>query len=526
MKLRYIIPTLIAVIAVLVGCSDNFEPSYLSDLRVSKSYMSIDEAGNPINITVTSASEWAFDAENIPSWLTVSPTSGSAGQTTVTFKADAMTDFRSAKLTIVSGTLIQEINIVQGKMATDTLTVTQAVEMVKAGTQPGGAVFVRGIVCKIDEISASYGNATYYLSDDGTYAPGNNLEIYRGAWLNGEKFTKGDEFDLGDIMVIKGNLVDYKGQPETPQGGCQVISIKKSLVKIISPVDAPVINAEGGKFEVKVAYKGIGLAPVVPEDVTWLRMTNMVLSTGTVTAVTPNPADTAVVTFYASPNEASTRDASIEFKCTDGTNSSKISLTVTQLGDITDATVATFLAASVGEAQYRLTGVVDSLYYYKGNVAGFYLRDYSGTTMAYNPTGLADVKVSDVVTVVGKRAEYKEVAQLSGGAVEKIISVVAVSLADFLAKEVSSDVYYLITGTIKEIANPTFGNVYLTDGTTEVYVFGCYPGWGATGDFRKGLFEKLGIKVGDKLSVIGVRGEHNGTQQMANGIYFSHESAE
>ena len=73
-----------------------------------------------------------------------------------------------------------------------------------------------------------------------------------------------------------------------------------------------------------------------------------------------------------------------------------------------------------------------------------------------------------------------------------------------------------------EIANDIYGNLYLTDGTDRVYVYGCYPGWGATGDARKGLIEKLGIKVGDKLSVIGVRAEYKGTPQLSNGIFFSH----
>ena len=35
-----------------------------------------------------------------------------------------------------------------------------------------------------------------------------------------------------------------------------------------------------------------------------------------------------------------------------------------------------------------------------------------------------------------------------------------------------------------------------------------------------------GIEVGDKLSVIGVKSTYNGTPQLANGIYFSHEKPE
>ena len=82
-----------------------------------------------------------------------------------------------------------------------------------------------------------------------------------------------------------------------------------------------------------------------------------------------------------------------------------------------------------------------------------------------------------------------------------------------------------IGGTIDEIANEQYGNVYLTDGTERVYVYGCYPGWGATGDARKGLIGTLGLEAGDYLEVIGVRAEYNGSPQLSNGIYFTHKKA-
>ena len=131
-----------------------------------------------------------------------------------------------------------------------------------------------------------------------------------------------------------------------------------------------------------------------------------------------------------------------------------------------------------------------------------------------------------MVTLVGKRGEYKESPQMTGAVCESSISVTEVSLSEFLAKEPAADVYYRISGTIDEIANADYGNVYLTDGTERVYVYGCYPGWGAAGDARKGLVGTLGLEVGDNLSVIGVRAEYKGTPQLSNGIYFSHEKAE
>ena len=176
-----------------------------------------------------------------------------------------------------------------------------------------------------------------------------------------------------------------------------------------------------------------------------------------------------------------------------------------------------------------MTGVITSLYESDKQGKSFYLRDYSGETLIYRVEGFieAGAKVGDVVTVVGKRGAYKESPQMVSGTFEELkYAVTEVSIADFLNKADDKETYYMISGTIDEIANDVYGNVYLTEGDSRVYVYGCYPGWGATGDFRKGLFESLGIEVGDKLTVIGVKATYKDAPQMSNGIYFSHQKPE
>jgi hypothetical protein len=101
-----------------------------------------------------------------------------------------------------------------------------------------------------------------------------------------------------------------------------------------------------------------------------------------------------------------------------------------------------------------------------------------------------------------------------------------VSISEFLQKENSKDVYYMVTGTIDEIANTTYGNLYITDGENRLYVYGCYPGWGATGDFRKDFLAAAGIEVGDKLTMIGYKDTYKDTIELCGGIYFSHEKGQ
>ena len=75
---------------------------------------------------------------------------------------------------------------------------------------------------------------------------------------------------------------------------------------------------------------------------------------------------------------------------------------------------------------------------------------------------------------------------------------------------------------------PKWGNAKPGDEVAgcRLYVYGTYPGWGATGDNRKGAIAANGIEVGDKLTVIGVKSTYKGTPQVNGGIYFSHQKPE
>ena len=84
----------------------------------------------------------------------------------------------------------------------------------------------------------------------------------------------------------------------------------------------------------------------------------------------------------------------------------------------------------------------------------------------------------------------------------------------------------MVTGEITEISNPDYGNLYLKDGDSEIYLYGCYPGYGAYDDFRKGVVADKGLKVGDTLTVIATKSSYNEVVQLANGVYYSHKSAE
>ena len=510
MKLKYLIPSVMAALMMFVSCSDDFEPTYLGEVQLSSSYVAIPEGGGSTAVTVTATDNWTIDAEKIPAWLTVAPASGGAGETTITFSAEKALDGRTAELQLNCGGKTQLINVIQGLSTVSNATCAEVI----AG--PDSKTYrVTGVVTKI--VNTVYGN--WYL-DDGT----GEIYIYGTLDKSGKNGQNNSiaawGIEVGDEITVEGPKTTYNGTIELVD--VAVVKLNKSLIKVaeIDPEDG-VMPIEGGDFTVTLSNKGQGVYVSVPEDAaSWL----------SIASISGN-----VVKFRVAANAGGDRSTNIVFKTTDGKKEYTCEQALSQKGAIVAATVAEFLAAEIGTTQYRLNGIITRLYYYKEDVAGFYIADYSGETLVYKASGFTgtEAKPGDVVTVVGQRGDYKGTAQLVSGMLEKVDYVVTeVSIADFLTKSDDKNVYYRVTGTIKSLLDSNgkendYGNMTITDNGTDLYVYGCYPGWGAKKvgdvDYRKGLVKVLGINEGDKITIIGVKSTYNGTPQLANGVYFSHE---
>jgi hypothetical protein len=505
MKLKYFI-SFFALVALLSSCSDDDAITLLDEIQVSSSYVAIDEAGGSNTITLNAKEAWTFDAEELPAWLTVSPMNGGAGETNVTFSADAAPDGRTAVLHIACGDKKQTINVIQGLATVSEATCAEVISGPESKTYR-----VTGTVTRI--VNTTYGN--WYLEDE-------TGEIYIYGTLDSKGGTKNFlswGMEVGDIVTVEGPKTVYNGTVELVD--VTVINIQKSLVKVegYDPEDAT-IPVEGGNVAVSLSCKtNNGVSVEIPDAAKdWLGIVSV---TG---GAEP------VVTFHANVNNGGDRSATVVFKTTDDKGKEYTAqATIYQKGSIVACTIAEFLEAPVGDTQYRITGVITKVA--NPTYGNVYVRDWSGETYVYGIGARGDfeaagLKVGDVVTLVGKRGEYNGTAQMAGATLEASIPVTPIDIDSFLDKPDDPNTYYMLTGTITEIANPVYGNLYLEDDTNITYVYGCYPGWGATGDNRKNWLETADITVGDKLSVIGVKSTYNGTPQLANGIYFSHEKAQ
>ena len=128
MKLKYFL-SFFALIALLSSCSDNDAMTLLDEIQVSSSYVTIDLKGGSTTITLTASDAWSFDAEEIPSWLTVSPMSGGAGQNSVTFSASGISadEGRSTVLHVACAGKKQNINVMQGLIKATEATCAQVI---------------------------------------------------------------------------------------------------------------------------------------------------------------------------------------------------------------------------------------------------------------------------------------------------------------------------------------------------------------------------------------------------------------
>lgn len=96
-----------------------------------------------------------------------------------------------------------------------------------SGSQTDKDVYVKGIVTEIKDIdtSGTYGNATYWISDDAD-GKANKFYIYRGFGLGGKKFNEGaTPVKVGDKIVIKSPVMNYNGTYETVQNKCIIVEL-------------------------------------------------------------------------------------------------------------------------------------------------------------------------------------------------------------------------------------------------------------------------------------------------------------
>ena len=169
-------------------------------------------------------------------------------------------------------------------------------------------------------------------------------------------------------------------------------------------------------------------------------------------------------------------------------------------------------------------------------------RGYGLGGQKFCDTGATIIKVGDAVTIKGNIKNYKGTTpeydsgsiivelngvKAGGGGDTPSGDAKAVSVADFLAAAVSTDVWYQLTGTIKNLKDgDIYGNFDIEDATGSVYVYGLLSEKGGEKKKFQELVAAKGIANGKKITIIGNRGEFNSAVQVTNAYFVKIEDGE
>lgn len=496
---------LVAAFTMGLACTscdvDQDPDTYLSEISVSQSYVSLSPEGGSATVDVDAKSNWYI--ASAPSWLTVSPMEGEAGNVTLTFSADASLDGRNGEVlfTLDDSLTTQRINVIQG---VSTITSVTCAEVISG---PDGKTYqVTGTVTSIANQSP-YGN--FYIAD----ATG-SVYIYGTLDKNGqEKNNALTEYnvEVGDEVTLRGPKTTYKGTVELVN--VTIVKVNKSLIKcdstMVDGVVTDTLPIAGGIISAHLTNKGSNLYVSIPEDAQeWL----------SISSVAGN-----VVSFKAAANEGGDRATTLVFTTNDGTKDYTAKYDIYQKGSIMEVSCAEFNAQEDGTALYKVRGVITSIANTKyGNV---YINDGTGEVYVYGITGWAEsgLKVGDEVLLQSIKTSYKEAPQMKNATLIESVAHDVKTVADFLATEESKSTYYILRGAVTEAEGKSlepYGNFNLADSTGSVYVFGVLNN---LKDKASKQFGTLNVAFGDTITIMGYHTSYSGSAQVGGAIFIKNE---
>ncbi len=535
MKLKNIIATLaLPLMALFTSCEQDLEME--TRISTDKSTYEVEATGGNVVVKLLATQDWKAVVSPSTSLdevadITVEPESGSASSSIVevTVKVPENKGYnRKANVAFEGATVSGAITIDQKGAEGERLLTCTIAEFLAKPVDASVYYILTGEVTN-STTPDTYSNFT--LRDPKT---GDEVLIYGLAYkedVSNQKvgLLKNEGIEEGDEITIASTRGEYNGTIEGLNS--YYISHKKSEAPMIKLGSEEVTAAKGSTFDLAVSSNLVTWT--LSSNVSWL----------TFEPATSNKSETVVVT-VAEDGEG---EEGIITLAAEGLESVTCKVTRT---DIMDITIADFLAAEVGDKPYRITAKIESVA--NDTYGNLYAQDGTGRVYVY---GLTATKVDkndksfaslglregDIITFVGTRGKYEDAKvedqkdQVSGAYLEVSYKSTDVTISEFLTKEVASKYlespYYRLTGIVKEIVKEEYGNIYLKEENSDtfVYVYGITKAPVAKNDKS---FASLGVKVGDKLTIVGQRGQYasakdeNQKEQVANAYFISVEAGD
>ena len=566
MKLRNLFVGAVAAVFALAGCQEKEQNLGTPDISISTNELTFDVEGGEQALTVNATRDWKVETD--ADWVVVDPAKGpaSADDQTVTVTVLENTGMdRSADLKFTIGMKSKYLTVSQAGPGGS----TEAL-IVYANDLDGGKVEkVNGYWPYLDqsdvwrnEKGTGIGNLKYTSKDVSIRSVSSTNNFFFPAAKTDACFSI-QNLELGSVTSLQltfdashGATNGYKKTFSNEEFKVYVSKDNAKWVELSYDLAVKSDNefdVATARFTVADTDKlSIGFKhPIATED--GYRLTNIVLSVydgQDATAIDFSKAvdmDFGTVVDSGSGSNPGTGDLP------DGTGEG----TLESPYDAAKATkVASALADGETKAGVYVKGIVKSIKDVSGiaqygNIS-YYITDADGAANFYvfrgkyldnaKFTSEDQLKIGDEVVVYGDLVNYMgktpELAQGNyivslnsstgggnpGGGNEGPVEEKTATVAEFLAAEVSTNVFYTIKGTILSIEeiNTQYQNATLTiqDNTGSLYVYRMKAAEGGV------EIDAIGLTVGDELTVKGNRGDYNGNPQMVNGVYVSHVDKE
>lgn len=384
MNIKNIFASFIAAATLLFGCAKEEAVSSLTGLSVSEDYITLAADENAsATITVNGVEAWsATIADTKATWLSISPSSGTAGQdVNVRFVAEASSSSRSTEVFITMGEKTKIIKVNQAAPEGVEVPLATCKDVIDG---PDVTYKVRGTCVRV--ANTQYGN--WYLADD-------TGEIYIYGTVNAKgaypKDAEGgwDAFGIaiGDIVTVEGPKTVYNGTVELVD--VTIVSVEKSKIDV-ADFDFELLPAEETVFEMTVSAKVEPL--LVTSDASWLQITDV--------------KEGGIYVLHADENvRTANRTANVTIK---GPGALK-TVAITQAGvPATGASVSEIIATEDGAQVETLPNTVVVALTTRGAV----LSDGVKAIYAYGSSAAA-LKVGDGVKMAAEKTTYNGVPELT-----------------------------------------------------------------------------------------------------------------
>lgn len=381
-------------------------------------------------------------------------------------------------------------------------------------------VYIKGKVVKITEqYGTQYGNATFTISDDGTDAT-TAFTVYRALYLGNQKYTSGDLLNEKDDVIVCGRVTNYRGNtPETAQGKAYLYSLNGKTESGDTPGPGPGPDPQPSGDNLLTNGDFEAWADGLP--------------TGWKSASTASNANLSQST------DAHGGSYSVKIEGNQSQNkrmaTSEIKL---KAGSYTFSFYAKSTTTDAAQLRPGYVPVTDGKVgsYIYGEYAAVVNTEWTQVTYSFTLEATTTVclvvmspKSSDYATAQDMLVDDASLTTSNGGLAEggddaqkPDGDVKQVTIAEFNAAEVNDNVWYQLTGTVKNLRdNDQYGNFDLEDETGSVYVYGLLSEKGGAKKLFQTLVKEKGIANGKTLTLIGTRGEYNGKIEVMNAYFVS-----